>query len=237
MADEAIVTPEVEAKTPAEAPTEPKEETVGEVLKTETQPEKEKPVIGLDKFLDLKKENKQFRKDIEELKSKIEEGASKVEVSADLETLAEEHNIDPKFLAGLTNAIKAQVRQETEAEIKPLKEKEKADSIDKAFSTHYNKAIKNMPELEGIVNKDVIKSLSLDPKNSNKTFTQLIEEAYGNVNVGKRTIETTTPRGGKEPEPVDLNRANRDESYLNEVLSNPQSAKEYNDMIMRSIRL
>jgi hypothetical protein len=86
-----------------------------------------------------------------------------------------------------------------------------------------------MPEYSAIVNKDVIKTLSLDPANQNKTFQQLIEETYGNALGGKRTLETTTPRGGKALESVDFDRAKKDGKYLEEVLANPDTKKEYNE--------
>jgi len=88
-----------------------------------------------------------------------------------------------------------------------------------------------MPEYENLVNREVIKVLSLDPKNANKTFAQLIEETYGKAITGKRTIETTKPGGGKEPTEIDFDKALKDTEYFKEIMSNPTLKKKYNDSI------
>jgi hypothetical protein len=61
------------------------------------------------------------------------------------------------------------------------------------FNEHFDKTISQMPEFDGVVNKDVIKTLSLDPSNKNKTFQQLIETAYGHLVAGRKTMEASRP--------------------------------------------
>jgi len=59
----------------------------------------------------------------------------------------------------------------------------------------------------------VIKALAFNPANKNKTYSQLLDEAYGNALTGRRTIETTTPRGGAKDTKVDMQRAQSDEAF------------------------
>jgi hypothetical protein len=89
-----------------------------------------------------------------------------------------------------------------------------------------------MPEFTSIVNPGVIKALSLLPQNASKTFPQLIEETYGNAISGKRTMQTTTPGGGKDSAPLDYTKATQDMSYYNEVMANPKLKAEYNQKML-----
>ena len=68
--------------------------------------------------------------------------------------------------------------------------------MEAAFATGLEKALQNAPEYRDVVNVSVIKALAFNPANANKTYRQLLEEAYGNAITGQRTVETTTPRGG-----------------------------------------
>ncbi len=50
--------------------------------------------------------------------------------------------------------------------------------IDESFTKYYNLALDRLPEYKPIVDPEVIKRLSLDPSNKDKTFSQLIIETY-----------------------------------------------------------
>jgi hypothetical protein len=80
--------------------------------------------------------------------------------------------------------------------------------------------------------QEVIKTLSLDPKNSNKTISQLIEETYGNALPGKRSIEQNKPGGSKESGEIDFDRAKKDGSYFKEIMADPGLKKKYNDNLI-----
>ena len=97
--------------------------------------------------------------------------------------------------------------------------------------------MEKMPDFKGLADPDVIKTLSLDPKNANKTLTQIVEDTYGNFLTGRRTVETTTPRGGKEPEKIDFARMTKDPSYYKEVMSDPDRKKEYNNNLHERLPL
>lgn len=238
--DEVITAPEGESK-PTTEPTvteTPKveDQTLGEVIETKQEAPKVE-TVGLDKFMKEKKARQQAEKEIAELKSKIEDGASNSEVSADIEAIAEEHNIDKDFLNKLVKTIKTQTEKDVEEKLsstlKPIAEKERQTKIDDAFNKHYKLVMDKMPEYDGVINPDVIKTLSLAPQNASKTLPQLIEETYGNAITGKRTIEKTTPGGGKEPAPLDFSRASKDIAYFNEVMSDPKTKAQYNEQMLR----
>jgi hypothetical protein len=104
------------------------------------------------------------------------------------------------------------------------------------FNQHFTKALEQLPEFDGVVNKEVIKTLSLNPANANKTFTQLIEEAYGHLVSGKRTLDVANSRNSRlEAGEVDVKRANTDIEYFREIKSNPHLLKKYNEMISKDL--
>lgn len=205
------------------------DKTVGEILET----------VPLPKYLDTKKENKALKAELAELKAKKEEGASMREVATDLKSIADKYDVAPEFLSEFYEHIyakaKGDVEETLQARLKPLEEKEKREKIDQAFEEHYAQVIEELPEYAKIINKGVIKSLSLLPENSKKTFQQIIEETYGKTVVGKKTMETSTPRGGKEVS-LDLSRM-KDPAYFKEVMANPELKKKYNENLHNRIKL
>lgn len=233
---EVATTPEVEEKTPEDTQPEQKE-TIGDVLNTKQEEPKEKPTVGLDKFLELKKENKELSKALKAIEKKLEEGVTEEEISDDIDDLAEEFNVDKKFLSKLEKSIESRMESKLESKLKPITEEKNAEKIDKVFKQHYEKAIAEMPEYTNIVNPEVIKQLSLNPANSKKTFQQLIEETYGNALGGKRTIESSIPRGGKEPTEVDFDRASKDSEYFKEIMANPTLKAKYNNNLGLRLKL
>ena len=131
---------------------------------------------------------------------------------------------------------KKEVEEELSSKLRPIEEKEKAEKFDKVFNQHYTKALEQLPEFDGVVNKEVIKTLSLNPANANKTFTQLIEEAYGHLVSGKRTLDVANSRNSRlEAGEVDVKRANTDIEYFREIKSNPHLLKKYNEMISKDL--
>lgn len=234
MTEEVIPTPEG-AVIPEVIETVETPKTMEQILET---PEV-RETVGLDKFLELKKQNKELARSMKDLEAKISEGATHREVSADIESLSSEYpDVDKNFLNKLASTIRNQVEKDADEKIssrlRPLEAKEKAEKIDTAFNTHFNLAIEKMPEFKGIVNPDVIKTLSLDAKNANKTFSQIIEDTYGSALTGKRTIETTTPGGGKDAEVLNYDKARKDSTYFDQVMDNPRLKREYNDQMLKN---
>lgn len=228
-----VITPEEPQATTAPEETPDVSQTIEEVFKAEE--EAISDTVPLATHLETKKQLKDLKRTIKELQDS--KGTSE-EITDDIDSLTDEYpDLDPVFLKKLTSGLKKEIRKEMDNDLKPLREEAKQDRIQQAFETHFNKALDLAPEYKGIANAEVIKTLSLDPKNAKKTFVQIIEDAYGSAVVGRRPMDSTTPRGGHEPENVDIDRASSDEKYLEQVLSNPKSKKEYNDAMQSHYRL
>lgn len=246
MEDKTINTPVVEDKTttaettvekkPMEAEQPKKEEsqqTVAEIIEN-TDPE-EKRVVEEHIFVAEKKARKAAEKELKVLKESIKNGATDEDISDSISEIADEHNIDAKFLQKLASSIKAEAEKELDAKYASKFEgKEKVERFEVAFGKQYDIAMERAPEFKAIANTDTIKTLALLPQNSKKTLSQILEETYGNALTGKRTVENTiTPGGGKEPEPLDYKRAEKDIGYFKEVMADPKRKAEYNEMMLK----
>lgn len=240
--EETTVATDVPAETvenPSDTPVEaPKEETVGEALSVPA-PAHNDETVSLSKYMKEKKARQEAEAAAQLLQSQIEAiqnapNRTSSQISADLKDLADEHNVDITFLERLAATLEARSEARAEAKLKPILEKEKQAQIDAKFNAAFDRAMESMPEYDGVVNKSVIKTLSLDPSNANKTFSQIIDEAYGSVVGGKRTIEQrTVPRGGNNSGALDYERAKSDNNYFKEVMADPVLKKQYNDRLFQ----
>jgi len=245
MAEEAKMTPEVEAKetetTKAEVVAETKagDVKIGDVV---SQPEVEKArTVPESVFLEEKRERKELSKQVKELTKLIEDGANKKEVSSDIKAIADEFGLTEgaveKLIRKVGEQTKSEYDKEIEAKLRPLQEKEKSENVDKTFNDHFEKLMESMPEYKDIASRDVIKSLSLDPKNANKTFSKILEESYGHLVTGRKTLETTQARGGNSDTSIDFDKARKDQTYLSEILANPDTKAKYNEGLLNRLRL
>ena len=245
MAEQATVAPEAESKapeaettvetTPEVKPEAPVvvEKTVSEMVE-ETTPEEKPNMVPESAFLGEKKARKAAEKEIAQLKKQIESGATAVEISDSVAEIAEEHDIDKNFLQKLVTAIKNDTEKDLEAKFGSKgKETEKQEKYDTVFQKALETALARTPEFKDIVNPAVIKDLAALPSNANKTLSQILEDTYGNAIQGKRTIETTTPGGGKDPEPLDYKRAKKDTEYFKQIMADPKKKAEYNDRMLK----
>jgi len=242
MAEEVKITPPSEVKE-AEAPIEEanQEPVLGDVLQTEPTKEPELKTVGLDKFLDIKKQNKELKREMEKLQERIENGDSTSDVSEDIESIAEEFNVDKKFLNKLEKSIRSSMDTELETKVsermKPLEQERKQKDVDKIFEGIYGQAIERMPEYANIIDKDTVRSLATLKENAALSLPQLIEKMYGKSISGRKTVETTTPRGGKESQEIDYKLAVKDPAYFKEIMADPNLKKKYNDNLEARLSL
>lgn len=122
-------------------------------------------------------------------------------------------------------------------DLEEIKRRERQAQLEQTFEKHYSKALENNPDFKSIANKEVIKQMAFNPANKNKTYSQLLQEAYGNAIPGRKTIETTTPRGGAVDTKVDVDRARTDAEYRRQVLADPDLRKQYNQGLEKRLRL
>lgn len=227
MEEKTINTQAEEVKTA----TETTEQTLGEISNPEVK--QDPKTVGLDKFLDIKRENKELRNQLSELANRIEQGENKQDIAQDLEELAEEHQIDKSFLNKLAKSIEKRAEERLEAtlsqKLEPITKVEREKQFNDSFNKALNRALEQMPEYKDVVNENTIKALATSPLNANKTMTQIIEETYSNNITGKGNIETTKVNGGKEPDTLDYEKAKNDADYFKEIMSNPKLKKEYNE--------
>lgn len=198
---------------------------------------KEIETVPLATLLEFKKENKEVKRELAELKKSIENGATKSEISKSIQQLAEDNNVDVNFLQDFANSIKKASDESIEEKIanrlKPIEEKEKAEKISKAFDSVYEKIIEENPEYKGVASKEVIKALSLNPENKNKTFNKIIEDAYGHLIKGKKSIDSTSP-GKKNSQSLNVSKL-ADPEYFEEVMDNPKLKEEYNKGLLERL--
>jgi hypothetical protein len=239
MADEAqVAAPDAVEK--VEKVEETKPETIGEIIGTKEETKPEPKLVPEAAFLELKKSNKALEREVKDLRTRIEGGATEAQLTPSIQAIAEKYEVKPEFLNDLSAAIRKDVEAEAEqkigARLKPFEDKDRAQQVRTVFDKAFDRTLTEMDEYKGVVNKDTIFALSLIPTNASKTLPQLIEETYGSAITGKRSIETTVPRGGAAPGELDMNRANTDADYLREVLSNPTLKKQFDEKVMEIAR-
>lgn len=231
--------------TPKEPTAAEVQKAAGEEKKAAGEEKKEADTVPLASFLEEKSGRKEAEKRAEEankalqdLKKSIEAGATGAEISAEIKALGEEYQVDPVFLAKFAKTVKEEAlkgaAKTAEDKLKPITERERQEKVDAAFKKAFDTAMSGLGEdYAKIVNPEVIKVLSLDPKNADKTFTEIIESAYSGALTGKRTAERTKPGGGKEPAPLDFARARKDTEYFKEVMADPKLKAEYNEQMLK----
>lgn len=224
--------PESEVIDQAEVTAEETLQTIGEIseeIYNEEQPsEKTVPEYA---FVAQKKALIAAEKELKALRESIQyQESSQHEQLTGVDAIADKYNIDREFM----NELKSTIENDLDAKYaSKLSAKDKAEKFDDAFNKQYNTALERGPEFQSIANPDVIKTLATLPQNKNKTVSQLLEETYGNALTGKRTIETTQPGGGKDPEPLDISRAEKDIEYFKQVMADPKKKAQYNEHMFK----
>lgn len=210
-------TPETTDNTEQAAPEAPAEPTVAE-LHADAEPS-EKPAkpdsVPLSKFVAEKQKRKALQKELDALRADLED-------DPEVEEDEIEERPDVKALADKLDKIEKDERRK---------------QLNAAFEKSLHDALENSPEYKDIANVEVIRQMAFNPQNKDKTYHQLLEEAYGNALSGRRTIETTTPRGGAKDSKVDIDRARTDTAYRREVLADPELKRQYNEGLTDRIPL
>ena len=203
------------------------EATVGELLGKKTN-ETAPRTVPEATFLEMKKKYKELSREVKEKAD--ERGTLK---NSSLKELADKHNLDEDFLEEFANSIKKTTKSEMEEEIasklEPFKQKENQAKLNNVFDVNYKKVLNSSPQYKDIANKDVIKTLALDPNNSNKTIAQLVELSYGHLVGDKKSIDSASTKTYNNND-TKLNRelANKDSKYFDHVMATPSLKAEYN---------
>lgn len=227
--------PESEVIDQAEETVEETQQTIGElseeIYNEESEEHTSEKTVPEYAFVAQKKALIAAEKELKALRESIQyQESSQYEQVTGVDAIADKYNIDREFM----NELKSTIENDLDAKYASKESaKEKADKFNEAFNKQYNTALERGPEFQAIANPDVIKTLATLPQNKNKTVSQLLEETYGNALTGKRTIETTQPGGGKDPEPLDIAKAEKDINYFNEVMADPKKKAQYNEAMLK----
>jgi hypothetical protein len=217
---------------------------VGQLLKNAMDPEPITPegaenptievkpeTVPLAKYLDGKAAHKE---EVQTLQARIEELENaqpsapviKATVPEDSQSIADAIGADPEAVEMILAAAAAR----NAPQLKKIAEQEKAKKADDALETLYAETVKANPEF-AVANKEIIKQLALNPRNAQKTMTQLIEETYGTVLPGKKTMETSNT--GTEEISTDFSKLSENE--LDSLLSTPDGAAKYDKFLMANM--
>lgn len=227
--------PESEVIDQAEETVEETQQTIGElseeIYNEESEEHASEKTVPEYAFVAQKKALIAAEKELKALRESMQyQEATQYEQVTGVDAIADKYNIDREFM----NELKSTIENDLDAKYASKESaKEKAERFNDAFSKQYNTALERGPEFQAIANPDVIKTLATLPQNKNKTVSQLLEETYGNALTGKRTIETTQPGGGKDPEPLDIAKAEKDINYFNEVMADPKKKAQYNEQMLK----
>lgn len=239
--EEKETTPEVKTKVET---SKVDETTLGEALGTKADAGEPKMIPEAD-VIGMRKSIKNLNKELKLLKESKAEGATKTEIGDQLAKLKAKWPDNSEFIDEFSQAILGSVKtidddeldEKISSKVKTEKEAIDPKKLDAIFDEHYDKTLEAMPEYKDIANKAVIKALALNPANANKTFGKILEEAFGHLVTGKKTLEKTKPGGGKDATEIDYNRAAKDTKYFAEIMADPTLKKEYNSNLEKRLKL
>lgn len=211
-------------------------------------PEPEKDQEKDEKYLGQKRraekaeaEAKALQEEISKLRTSSMTGSMPVaEVNDKIKKLGEEYGVDESFLTKLVSTIESSNIQKIKAELEKdyapklsrLEQERALEKAEKKFDDVFSKVLKDMPEYDGVVNKEVIKALAFNPANAKKTMPQILEEAYGNAIQGRKSIEST--HASREPEEVNFSSPKG--SDWDKIESDPVAKKKWAEETEKQIR-
>ena len=217
------------------------DQTLEQILEGSVQSDEDKGSenkVPLSTFLELKKENKEFRHELQSLKDSLK-SKSDTRVEEGVSDLATKYDIDENFLRDILKAAKEETTKEIDSRYKTAFEKQEKEAqvskFNKAFDELFEKSISENDEYKNLpIDKEVIKSLATSPSYSKMTIPQILEKLYGNVvmNTGKKSSEDTATNSRQQDA---VNFANMDEKTSKMVLSDPNLKKQYNDFVQKEL--
>ncbi len=172
-----------------------------------------------DVIASLTKENREMKKMIREeviptirqLQNEVKKGGTSAsEAQDELDALAKEWELEPKFVKSLASILlsksKKQFEDEYLSEVKDFKLKVETQSkeidnaiVVKAISTEFDRAISEKPAYAKIAKKDAVtKYIMSSEENLKRTMDDILEELYGEPD-GEAGIEGYSSQGSNHP--------------------------------------
>ena len=182
----------------------------------------------------------QLEGELAKLRKDAMTGLSLTEVNAELKRLAETHNIDETFLAGLVSTVEKstakKIREEMEKDFSPkverIEQERAMERREKKFDELFSKTLADNPEYESFADKEIVKLLAFNPSNAKKTLPEILESVYGKAVQGRKTIEST--HASRTPEEVDVNNPTSDD--WNKIENDPEARKKWAEKAEKEIR-
>jgi ribosomal protein S17E len=175
-------------------------------------------------IVDLKKENREMKKmirdevipTIRDLQQQIKKGGTSADDALDeLDALAKEWELEPKFVQKLASILltksKKQFEDEYLSDIKDIKKKTEAQSkeisnaqITSAISKEFDRVIADNPDLAKVAKKEAVKKYIMSSEeNLGRTMEDILEELYGDSERPEPGMEGYSSQGSnhqKEPD-------------------------------------
>lgn len=202
-------------------------QSIAQVAGAEDDSKGGKPKEGDEKenlIVDLKKENREMKKmirdevipTIKDLQQQIKKGGTSADDALDeLDALAKEWELQPKFVQKLAsillNKSKKQFEDEYLSDIKDIKKKTEDQSkeisnaqITGAISKEFDRVIADNPDLAKVAKKEAVKKYIMSSEdNLSRTMEEILEELYGDAVKPEPGMEGYSSQGSnhqKEPD-------------------------------------
>jgi ribosomal protein S17E len=202
-------------------------QSIAQVAGASSDSKDDKPKEGDEKeslIVDLKKENREMKKmirdevipTIRQLQQEVKKGGTSAGDALDeLDELAKEWDLQPKFVQKLAsillNKSKKQFEDEYLSDIKDIKTKTEAQSkeitnaqITGAISKEFDRVIADNPDLAKVAKKEAVKKYILSSEeNLNRSMEDILEELYGDSEKPEAGMEGYSSQGGNHPKEPD----------------------------------
>jgi ribosomal protein S17E len=198
-------------------------------------------------IVDLKKENREMKKmirdevipTIRQLQEQVKKGGTSAGDALDeLDELAKEWELEPKFVQRLAsillNKSKKQFEDEYLSDIKDIKSKTEAQSkeisnaqITAAISKEFDRVVAENPDLAKVAKKEAVrKYIMSSEENLKRTMEDILEELYGDASKDSGGIEGYSSQGGNHPKEPDY-KAPSDEDHKRIAESREKGGQEF----------
>lgn len=172
----------------------------------------------------LTKENREMKKmirdevipTIRDLQKQVKSGGQSADDAQDeLDALAKEWDLEPKFVRKLSTILLSKSEKQFEdkylSDIKDFKSKVETQSkeitnaqVTAAISKEFDRVVADNPELSKVAKKEAVrKYIMSSEENLGRTMEDILEELYGDVSKGEAGMEGYSSQGGNHPKEPD----------------------------------
>jgi hypothetical protein len=137
-----------------------------------------------------------------------------------IETLANEHNVEPSFIRDLLTVM----AKEADQKISKIEADRQRDKVEQAFNSEFESLTRDYPKLAS--KKDIVKKLAFDPDNKDKTLEEVAIEAFGDL-LGRPSSESSRPSSGRDIDTTKIDFDNMTPEEKKKVMGDPVLKDKY----------